>query len=680
MVLKKRYLYVLLGFCFLIHSFIGLTTQTTDASSVKLPSNYIFYIPGLKDPIDVKADVEANGFFTSDTFNSHFLFISDKTGKKVLKLNTLNGQNDVLTIPLNGTETKLTLIFKAKGAVVPGKGTPYGVFWAMWQRGEYQSVLRHNSTNQIKGSSGLSRLNPENIVSDWHDYRLVFDLAADGKAMTATAFINGKQKHQTANFERKSGEGNFFQFGENDGSTNGLGRYPYLLLIKDEDVSEKSLKELSGIVGFNLEAEPELIDDADPVSKKPAKKPAGINMTTVDASSKDPNYIDPAFIKDGVIDLAKLPYSKNAAQKVIATPKISARILKKAAAIVDPLGAEGTYRTINEAIDAVQPGGLIYIKPGTYREKLRITKANLSLIGESPANTIIYGYESDYGGIGGNILVEVDLPETGYFTAENITFYNKGAEWNKTWGNVERRSVTLATKNVHQGYLKNCIFLGQQDTMYLRSGRQYFEDCYIEGEVDFICGGATVLFDNCHIHSIFYKESGYITAAAPSDTNGAGYNNGYVFKECLLTVAPGMNSKNIYLGRGAWNGGSNGAPNPAKVVFINSQIHGQINPKAWADWDNVSTAAKQFFREHIAYQSRGGFFMSDQGFHPPILIIRPLDRGLASLPAFSAKSSEQGSKLTVCYGLNNRLTVKGAMGVGIHSHYAGQYLNIPAVS
>lgn len=591
---NKYFTLLLIGFSLLFNSFLPLTK----ALAVELGNNYILYIPGSKVPDDPKADMEANGFIPSDTFNTHFLFVTDKSGKKVLKLNTLDGQNDTFVIPLDGTETRLTFIFKAKGGVVPDQKKPYGIFWARWQRGEYQSILRHNSTNQIKGSSGLSRLNPEDIVSDWHDYRLVFELAEDGKAMTATAFINGKQRHQTFNFEKKNGSGFFFEFGENDGSTNGLGRYPYFLLIKNEDVSGKSLGELSKIVGFDLEINPELVNDPDPVSRKPAQKPAGINMTAADASSKDPNYIDPAYIQDGVIDLAKLPYSKNAAQKVTANPKMSSRLIKKATAIVDPSGADGTYQTIKEAIEAVQPGALIYIKPGTYQEKLKITKANLSLVGESPANTIIYGYEADYGGIGGNILVEVALSESGYFTAENITFYNKGAEWNKTWGNVERRSVALALKNVHQGYLRNCVFLGQQDTMYLRSGRQYFENCYIEGEVDFICGGATVLFDNCHIHSLYHESGGYITAAAPSDTNGVGYNNGYVFKECLLTVDPRILSKNIYLGRGAWNGGSNGAPNQAKVVFIGSQIHGKINPQAWADWDYVSTAAKQFFREY----------------------------------------------------------------------------------
>ncbi len=573
-----------------------------NVTGIKLPSNYILYVPGLKNPGDAKADIQANGFIASETFNSHFLLVSGQSGNKVLKLNTLDGRNDLFTIPLDGAETRITFIFKAKGAVVPDRGTPYGIFWAMWQRGAYQAVLRHNTSNQIKGSTGQTNLRPDDIVSDWHDFRLVFDLAPDGKAMTATAFVDGKQRHQTTNFEKQNGSGNFFQFGDNDGSTNAIGRYPYFLLIKDEDVSGKSLAELSRIIGFNLEAAPELVDDTDPVSQKPAQKPAGINLTAADASSKDPNYVDPSFIKDGRIDLAKLPYSKNAAQKVTATPKLKGNLLKKAAAVVDPSGKAGTYKTIAAAIEAVQPGSLIYIKPGLYQEKLKITKPDLSLIGESPANTVIYGYEADYGGIDGNILVEVNLAESGYFTAENITFYNKGAEWNRTWGNVERRSVTLATKNVHGGYLKNCIFLGQQDTLYLRSGRQYFENCYIEGEVDFICGGATVLFKDCHIHSLLYPNGGYLTAAAPSDTNGAGFNNGYVFQNCLLTVDPAMNAKNIYLGRGAWNGGSNGAPNQAKVVFIASQLHAQIAADAWRDWDNNSTAAKQFFRE---YQNSG---------------------------------------------------------------------------
>jgi pectinesterase len=574
-------------------------TAAVEQSAVKIPANYTFYLPGKKNAKSVKADLEANGFKTTDTCSDHFSFVNDKTTQgKLLKINTLDGKDDAFSLPLVGTETKITVIFKAKGAIMPDKPdkpTPYGILWALLQRGQYQSLLRHNASNQIKGSTGQTNLGAENIVTDWHDYRLVFDVAADAKTMTATAFIDGKQRHQTAGFVKEFGEGNFISFGESDGSTNGFGRYPYLLIIKNEDVSAKSLADLSKSVGFNLEAVPQN-DDANPVSKRPKNKPAGINMTAADASSKDKSYKDPSAIINGVIDLSDLPFSKNFAQRVNAKPVLPADIAKKAAAVVDASG-KGTHRTIKEAVESVKPGSIIYIKPGTYQEKIKITKADISLIGESPANTIIYGYETDTGNIEGNILVEVAL-DGGSFTAENITFYNKGAEWNKTWDNVERRTIAFATKNVHKAYIKNCIFLGQQDTLYLRSGRQYFENCYIEGDVDFICGGATVLFSDCHIHCLSWKEGGYIFAAAPSDTNNAGFNNGYVVRSSSVTADYKNSGKNIFIGRGAWNGGSGGGSNQAKVVVMTSQLHGNISDKGWADWDNVSTAAKQFFREY----------------------------------------------------------------------------------
>lgn len=33
-----------------------------------------------------------------------------------------------------------------------------------------------------------------------------------------------------------------------------------------------------------------------------------------------------------------------------------------------------------------------------------------------------------------------------------------------------------------------CRFLGAQDTLYDHKGRHYFQDCYIEGSIDFIFG------------------------------------------------------------------------------------------------------------------------------------------------------------------------------------------------
>jgi pectin methylesterase-like acyl-CoA thioesterase len=40
----------------------------------------------------------------------------------------------------------------------------------------------------------------------------------------------------------------------------------------------------------------------------------------------------------------------------------------------------------------------------------------------------------------------------------------------------------------------NCIFLGYQDTVLDESGKHYFENCYIEGAIDIICGNGKSLY------------------------------------------------------------------------------------------------------------------------------------------------------------------------------------------
>ena len=264
--------------------------------------------------------------------------------------------------------------------------------------------------------------------------------------------------------------------------------------------------------------------------------------------------------------------------------------------------------------------------PGFYYEKLKITKNGISLIGTNPSTTVIYGFEADTGGIDGNLLVEVNLlpkggdsvgdkvaiPESpaanAYFNACNITFYNKGAEWNKLWGGAEKRSIALALKGVDKCYLKNCVFLGQQDTLYWRSGRIYAENCYIEGDVDYICGGATALFDNCKIFTVPQYNGGIIVAAAAADTgykSTAKFANGYVFRNCKITGDSTFigQQKKICIGRGTWTGGSaTSETQTGKTVYINCSFDKMINADPWNNWDSVNTAAKCFFRE---YKSTG---------------------------------------------------------------------------
>ncbi len=607
------------------------------------PANWKFYVPGSINPNDPKADMEAFGWTLTPNFENHVTFVDNTTnGKKALKLDTRDNKPEAFMIPVSENLNRVTFLFKARGSLIPDNGTtPFGILWACWQRNNWQAVLRHNQTNQIKGSDGQTNLKtadgkPDDIVSDWHDFRLVFETADEaGKAITATCYIDGVQRHQTKKYMKKTvdikkagyqsdtitGNGHYFLFGENDGSTNGFARYSYFLLIENDDVSGMSLEEIGKKVGADLVTKPVTVNDPQPISLKPAQKPAGINMKPSDGIPEvAADWVDPSEIKDGRIDLNCLPYSKAKAVTINASPKFPLKAKQLKTALIVSQDGSGAYKSVAEAVQAAKPGDTIYIKPGFYCEKLVITTPGLKLVGENPATTVIYGYEADFGNIDGNLLVEVNLLEKkadgtvgagksavavpgASFSAENITFYNKGAEWNATWKSAERRSIALCLKGVTEGVLKNCMFFGQQDTMYLRSGRVYFENCYIEGEVDFICGGATCLFQNCQIYSVYYKNGGYITATAPGDTALADnetspYAKGYIFRDCIVNGDDRINDKKVYLGRGAWVGGSSGGAQTAKTVYIRCKLGKHLEDEGWRNWDSTNTIEKAFFREY----------------------------------------------------------------------------------
>lgn len=607
---------------------------------MKPTKNWNLYMPGKGNKKDVNKDLAKAGWLTGDLYKNHFELInSDIKGRKVLKFNTLDGKNDAVVLPLSGNEKKVSLIFAAQGAVDPDKTTtPFGILYGYVMKGEYQTLLRHNASNQIKGSTNMVRLRDENnkqidIVSDWHEYRMIFDVE-NPEAMTSKLYIDGKLIHsdtsKKVNVDHSlaftpnesdptfylTGSGNYLEFGDNDGSTNAFGRYAYLLVVIDDDVETTPIEELGAKVKADLKTFPVCSKDSGPASKRPAKKPAGINMQGPEIG-KDENFVDPAEIENGTIDLDYLPYTQSATKvtnRNPATPNLN---------FAAKVGANEQYKTIASAIEAVPEGSAILIQPGLYYEKLVITKPGITLVGTNPANTIIFGYEADTGGINGNILVEVNyLPkgtetepgkkgaipekpaENCYFNAVNLTFYNKGAEWNKQWGGSERRSETLGFFGVDKSYIENCIFLGQQDTIYFRSGRIYMKDCYIEGDVDYICGGATTFFDHCQINTIKYANSGIIVAAAGADTgysSTAEFANGFVFSNCLITADEtfddAKDGKKVTLGRGTWVGGSATAEtSTGKIVYINCDFTANLNKETWNDWDSTNTVDKAFFR------------------------------------------------------------------------------------
>ena len=207
---------------------------------------------------------------------------------------------------------------------------------------------------------------------------------------------------------------------------------------------------------------------------------------------------------------------------------------------------------------------IIHIAPGTYKELIYIQreKSFFRLIGEDPTNTILsFNLYAGITNAEGKPIGTFKTPSTTIdaddFTAENLTFENSAGPIGQA----------LAIRvDGDRAAFRNCRFLGWQDTILINRGRQYFENCYICGHVDFIFGAATAWFEKCEIHAL---RDGYLTAAStPVDSP-----YGYVFSNCKITGEPGVKT---FLGR-PWR-------IYASTIFLNCDMSDVIRPQGWNDW------------------------------------------------------------------------------------------------
>ncbi|HXB59951.1 MAG TPA: pectinesterase family protein [Candidatus Acidoferrales bacterium] len=247
----------------------------------------------------------------------------------------------------------------------------------------------------------------------------------------------------------------------------------------------------------------------------------------------------------------------------------------------------GQFKSVQEAIMSVPSGSatnpvIIHLKPGTYRELIYVQreKSFFRLIGDDAAKTIIaFNLYAGMTNVDGKPLGTFKTPtatiDADNFTAENITFENSA-------GPVGQALAIRVDGD--RAAFHHCRFLGWQDTILVNRGRQYFDDCYIGGHVDFIFGAATAWFEDCHIHCL---RDGYVTAAStPQDQP-----YGFVFSHCTID---GENGVKTFLGR-PWR-------LYASVTYLNCDLSDVIRPEGWNDWKKPQAHTTSRYAE---YNSRG---------------------------------------------------------------------------
>jgi polygalacturonase len=275
----------------------------------------------------------------------------------------------------------------------------------------------------------------------------------------------------------------------------------------------------------------------------------------------------------------------------------------------------GDYKSVQQGIDALsENGGTVLIKPGIYREVVHIAKPHVRMLGlaDDPAKVVIVYGNSAYSS-GGTFHSATAFVTGDDFYAENMTFQN---DYSRSHGLQPQGSQAIALSvRGDRAIFRNVRFLGAQDTLFAASrscqtdsgpcipARQYFYNCYIEGNVDFIFGDAEAVFDHCHIHVIAHPQV-YVTAQSKRYPE---QQSGYVFDHCKITADAQVGK--LFLGR-PWRAF-------ATVVFLSSQLDEKVDPAGWAEWHAGETTRLEtaFYAEHNSFGPGGGPAMREVHAH-----------------------------------------------------------------
>ncbi|XP_060170415.1 pectinesterase/pectinesterase inhibitor PPE8B-like [Lycium barbarum] len=256
------------------------------------------------------------------------------------------------------------------------------------------------------------------------------------------------------------------------------------------------------------------------------------------------------------------------------------------------LDGTGNYTAIMAAVLAAPNNSVAYyyikIKQGTYNEYVQIEswKTNIVFIGEGMGKTIISGNKSYVGGIGKAYTATVGVNGQG-FIAQGITFRNIA-------GAKMLQAVALRAEAEFLTFYQ-CRFEGYQDTLYTKYDKQFYRDCDILGTIDFMCGDASAVFQNCLIEVREPLRGQYITITAEQKDHEAA-RTGLVLQNCTLKAIPDLvkaGNITMYLGR-PWG-------NFSTTVIMQSYIELLINPRGWIEFEG-RPLVRPFYME---YRNRG---------------------------------------------------------------------------
>ena len=266
----------------------------------------------------------------------------------------------------------------------------------------------------------------------------------------------------------------------------------------------------------------------------------------------------------------------------------------------------GDFASISEAVLAVPYDCPAQIRSGAgiYREKLVCEKKDIALQGAGADCTRLVW------GDGGKLPHPDGRPThtvrsyTAFFSGERLRVEDLTIENDAGPGAKAGQAVAAYVDSAHAVFEKGRL-LGNQDTLFCaplpekerekdgflgprglaprRASAQYYHDCEIAGDIDFIFGGADALFEQCTLRTVDnHIPHSYVTA--PS---GKADGLGFVFWDCdFVSDCP---AGSVYLGR-PWRP-------EGKTAVLDCRLGAHIAPEGFSPWNDRADTNLAAFAE-----------------------------------------------------------------------------------
>jgi pectinesterase len=322
----------------------------------------------------------------------------------------------------------------------------------------------------------------------------------------------------------------------------------------------------------------------------------GVSVSTL--SSAAGSYPSCSFPAYPVLTATSTAVSSTAISSAATTDATSGTLT------VGPSGSGAEYAGIQAAVNAVPSGTagpwIIEIAEGDYDGQITVpsTKTNVEFLGATgnPANVIISddlasGTADPSGGTYGTEGSATVTVDASGFTAKYVTFQNSFNPA-KHPSITDKQAVALNADGDRQTYVDD-VFYGHQDTLLgwgsssTSTLRNYFYDSTIEGDVGFIFGDNTMVFDHSTIDILDdgFSNEGAITAAATYSANH------YGILVTDSTVETANTTQDWWLGR-PWEPAAGMDP---QVLFSGTSLPSAIdNSTPWTDMGSTTWQSARF--------------------------------------------------------------------------------------